>query len=70
MLKNRLMIFGHILIKFSKMVDAGEVETGVKFKLMITRFHIFAEFVKGFVVLFLYEVGQFMDDDHTQKGFW
>ena len=51
------------------MLNTGKVETGVELKLMVVRFHVCAEFIKGFVVLFLFEVSEFMDNDHTQKGF-
>ena len=52
------------LIKFPEMVDAGEVESGVKLQLMVLWFHIGTEFIKGFIVLFLFEMGQLMYNDH------
>lgn len=46
------------------MVDAGEVEAGIELQLVVVGFHVGAEFVKGLVMLFLFEVGQFVDNDH------
>ena len=38
----------------TEMLDAGEVKAGVEFKLMVVWFHMRTEFVKGFIVLFLF----------------
>ena len=53
-----------MLINLPKIFDAGEIKTGVEFELVVVGVHIGAEFVKGLVVLFLFEVGELMDDDH------
>jgi len=47
------------------MVKTGEVETGIKLKLVIVWFHMDTEFIKGFIVLFLFEVCKLMHNDHT-----
>ena len=47
------------------MIDTGQIETGVELQLVVLRFHMFAELVKGLVVGFLFKMGEFMDDDHT-----
>lgn len=36
------------------MVKTGEIEAGVKLQLVVIRFHIFTEFVKGFIVFFFF----------------
>ena len=47
------------------MLKAGEVKTGVKFKLVVVWFHVCTELIEGLVVFFLFKVCQFMDDDHA-----
>ena len=51
------------------MLNTGEVETGIKLELVVVWFHVCTEFIKGLIMLFLFEMGQFMNNDHTQKGF-
>lgn len=46
------------------MIDAGEIKTGVEFELMIAGLHVLTELVKGFVMFFLFKVGEFMHNDH------
>lgn len=44
-----------------------KVEACVKFILAVVGFDVGAELVKGFVVFFFFEVGEFVYDNHTQK---
>lgn len=47
------------------MVDLRQIKAYIKFKLVIVGFDMGAEFVKRFVMLFFFEVGQFMDNNHS-----
>lgn len=44
-----------------------KVESCVKFIFAVVRFDVGAELIKGFVVFFFFEVGEFVYDNHTQK---
>jgi hypothetical protein len=45
----------------------GQVNAYLKLKLGVSRLHVDAELVKGFVVTAFAQVGEFMDDDHFEK---
>jgi hypothetical protein len=45
----------------------GQVNAYLKLKLVVSRLHVGAELVEGFVVTAFAQVGEFMDDDHFEK---
>ena len=49
------------------MINIGEIGSYLKFELMVLGFDMGAEGVKGFVMIFLFEMGEFMGDNHPQK---
>ena len=51
-------------VELSEVVDTGEIEAGVELELMVRGLHMLTKLIKGSVMFFLFEVGEFMDDDH------
>jgi len=55
------------LIERTEQVEAGQVDAQVELQLIVVRFHVFTELVKGLVVILFFQVSQFMHHDHAQK---
>ena len=47
-------------------IEMRQVQPRIELELVVVGFHVLAELVEGFVVAGLFEVGEFVDDDHLQ----
>lgn len=51
-------------------VQQRQVEAQIKLQLVVSGFHMLTQLVKGLVVLFSPQVGQFVYHYHLEKGVW
>ncbi len=56
-----------LLIERAVQVKLGEIQAQVELQLVIVGFHVFTQLIKGFIVVALFKVCQFMHHNHAQK---
>src|SRR5690606_34041670 len=48
-------------------INMRQIQPQIKFELMVIRLHMLAQLVERLVVFFLFQMRQFMHDDHPQE---